>query len=422
MMTTPRDMNDWLDYINTLHYREIDLGLSRIKNLAKKLGLSTFSCPVITVAGTNGKGSVIKSLESIYLAAGYQVAAYTSPHLLFFNERLRVNNELILNKDFIEAFVFIEKHRGQQPLSFFEFTTLACLYICKKLALNILLLEVGLGGRLDAVNVINSDVAVITTIDIDHTNWLGNDRESIGREKAGIFRAHRPVVCGDPNPPKSIIEEAQLLQAPIFQFMKDFLIIENEKTWNWQGPNINYSALPPPKLKIQNVATSLMVVTQLQASLPVQELDIITGIQKATLPDRFERVEEPVSIIFDVAHNPQATHYLAEQLRGSPYSGRTFAVVGMLKDKDILGAFSPMLSCIDRWYVGSLAEKRGALGERLAKILRTEGVKDCYNFTSISEAFEKAIAQCEVHDRIVVFGSFYTVAIAKQFLFHLKSR
>ena len=415
-MTTPQSMNDWLDYISTLHYREIDLGLSRITDLAKKLELSAFSCPVITVAGTNGKGSVIKSLESIYLAAGYQVAAYTSPHLLFFNERLRFNNKLILNEDFIEAFAFIEKSRDQQSLSFFEFTTLACLYICKKLALNVLLLEVGLGGRLDAVNVIDSDVAVITTIDIDHTNWLGNDRESIGQEKAGIFRAHCPVICGDPNPPKSVIAAAQLLKAPVFQFMKDFLIIENEKTWNWKGPNINYNALPPPKLKIQNVATSLMVVTQLQDRLPVKELAIISGIQTATLSDRFERVEKPVSVIFDVAHNPQATHYLAEQLLRSPYSGRTFAVVGMLKDKDILGAFLPMLSCIDRWYVGSLSETRGAVGGKLAKILRTEGVEDCYTFTSINKAFEKAITQCEAQDRIVVFGSFYTVAIAKQFL------
>lgn len=416
-MTTLRDMNGWLDYINTLHCYEIDLGLSRVTGLAKKLGLSTFSCPVITVAGTNGKGSVIKSLESIYLAAGYQVAAYTSPHLLCFNERLRFNGEPILDRNFIEAFVFIEKNRDQKPLSFFEFTTLACLYMCKKLALDVLLLEVGLGGRLDAVNVINPDVAVITTIDIDHTDWLGHDRESIGREKAGIFLAHRPVICGDPNPPESLLEAAQLLQAPIFQFMKDFSVIENRKTWKWKGPKINYDALPFPKLKTQNVATSLMVVTHLQDRLPVKELAIVTGIQKAILPGRFERVEKPVSIIFDVAHNPQATHYLAEQLCRSCHSGRTFAVVGMLKDKDIVGTFLPMLACVDRWYVGSLSEIRGASGEKLAGILRTEGVADCYNFTSIDEAFEKAIVQCKrKDDRIVVFGSFHTVAIAKKFL------
>ena len=416
-MATPRDMNGWLDYINTFHCREIDLGLSRVTSLAKKLGLSTFSCPVITVAGTNGKGSVIKSLESIYLAAGYQVAAYTSPHLLCFNERLRLNGEPMLDRNFIESFAFIEKNRDQQPLSFFEFTTLACFYICKKLVLDVLLLEVGLGGRLDAVNVIDSDVAVITTIDIDHTDWLGNDRESIGREKAGIFWTHRPVICGDPNPPKSLLGAAQLLKAPVFQFMKDFSVIKNEKTWEWQGPKVNYDALPLPQLKTQNVATSLMVVTQLQDRLPVKKLAIITGIQTAILPGRFERVEKPVSIIFDVAHNPQATHYLAEQLRCSCHLGQTFAVVGMLKDKDISGAFLPMFSCVDRWYVGGLSETRGASGEKLAGILRTEGIEDCYNFTSIDKAFEQAIVQCKKQDRIVVFGSFYTVAIAKRFLF-----
>ncbi|MFW0066132.1 MAG: bifunctional tetrahydrofolate synthase/dihydrofolate synthase [Coxiella endosymbiont of Dermacentor silvarum] len=420
-MMALRDMNDWLDYISTLHYRKINLGLSRITNLVKKLGLSAFSCPVITVAGTNGKGSVVKSLESIYLSAGYQVAAYTSPHLLSFNERLCFNGELVIDKDFIEAFEFIEKNRDRQPLSFFEFTTLACLYICKKLELDVLLLEIGLGGRLDAVNVVDSDVSVITTIDIDHIDWLGNDRESIGREKAGIFRAYRPVICGDPNPPKSVLEAAQLLQAPIFQFMKDFSIIENGKTWQWQCPSINYDALPLPKLKIQNVATSLMVVTQLQNQLPVKELAIVAGIQRATLPGRFEQVEQPVSVIFDVAHNSQSTHYLAEQLHRSPCSGRTFAVVGMLKDKDISGAFSPILSYVDRWYVGNLTEIRGALGRKLVSILRTEGVKDCYNFKSINEAFEKAISQCEVQDRILVFGSFYTVSIAKQFLFRNQS-
>lgn len=415
-MTISRDMNDWLDYINTLHDREINLSLSCIIQVAKKLDLTTFSCPVITVAGTNGKGSVIKSLESIYLASGYQVAAYTSPHLLCFNERLRFNGEPMLDSNFIEAFTFIEENRNQKPLSFFEFTTLACFYICKKLTLDIFLLEVGLGGRLDAVNIIDPDVAVITTIDIDHTDWLGSDRESIGREKAGIFRTHCPVICGDPYPPKSLLKEAQLLQAPIFQFMKDFSIIKYEKTWKWQGPKIHYDALPLPRLKIQNVATSLMVVTYLQNRLPVKKFAIIAGIQKASLPGRIERLEQPFSVIFDVAHNPQSAHYLAEQIYCSSHSGRTFAVVGMLKDKNILGTFSPLLPCIDYWYVGDIGGIRGALGENLLKTLKAEGVKNCYNFTSIKEAFKNAIAQCQKQDRIVVFGSFYAVAIVKQYM------
>ncbi|QHG92725.1 bifunctional tetrahydrofolate synthase/dihydrofolate synthase [Coxiella endosymbiont of Amblyomma sculptum] len=410
-------MHTWLDYINTLHYREIDLDLSRIISLAGKLGLSDFSCPVVTVAGTNGKGSVIKSLESIYLASGYQVAAYTSPHLLFFNERLRFNNSPMSDRDFTEAFTFIEKNRNQQALSFFEFTTLACLYICKRLALDVLLLEVGLGGRLDAVNIIDPDVSVITTIGIDHTDWLGSDRESIGREKAGIFRAYHPVICGDPNPPDSIFEAARLLKSPIFQFRKDFFIVKNKKTWEWNGPNgIYYDSLPFPRLKIQNVATSLMVITQLQDCLPVRKFSVISGIREAVLPDRFEQLEKPVSVIFDVAHNPQATQYLAEQLHRTSYSGQTFAVFGMLKDKDILGTITPMLSCIDCWYVGGLPEvQRGASGKKLVDFLRIKGVKHCCNFVSVNKALEAAIAKCAAQDRIVVFGSFYTVAIAKKF-------
>lgn len=409
-----RDLNGWLDYISTLNFREIDLGLTRVSYVAKKLGLTTFSSPVITVTGTNGKGSVIKSIESIYLAAGYRVVAYTSPHLLHFNERLRFNGESVLDSDFVEAFAFIDKNRDQEPLSFFEFTTLACFYICKKMTFDILLLEVGLGGRLDAVNVVEPDVAIVTTVDIDHTDWLGSDRESIGREKAGIFRICRPVICGDPNPPKSLLEVAQALKAPVFQFMKDFSIIKCGNTWTWKGPGITYDALPLPQLKIQNVATSLMAVVYLLDQIPVNKVSIRSGIQKAVLPGRFEKVEKPVSIIFDVAHNPQSANYLAEQLSSYPL-GITCAVAGMLKDKDIIGTFAPLFPYIDYWYVGSLPGPRGVSGGKLCEILRTLQIESCYNFSSIQEALEKAILQAKC-DCILVFGSFYTVSIAKQFL------
>ena len=209
-------MKEWLSYISKLHSRKIDLGLSRIIALAEKLSLRDFSCPVITVAGTNGKGSVIKFLESIYLAAGYRVAAYTSPHLLQFNERLRINGHSVADEALVNAFSFIENNRNNQPLSFFEFTTLAIFYICKKQPLDVLLLEIGLGGRLDAVNIVEPSVAVISNIDIDHTDYLGKNRESIGREKAGIIRWHKLIVCGDPNPPKSVYETAKKIRGAIF--------------------------------------------------------------------------------------------------------------------------------------------------------------------------------------------------------------
>ena len=413
-------MEDWLSYISMLHSRKIDLGLSRIATLAEKLSLRDFSCPVITVAGTNGKGSVIKLLESIYLAAGYRVAAYTSPHLLKFNERLRINGDAVADEALVNAFSFVESNRNHQLLSFFEFTTLAIFYICKKQPLDILLLEIGLGGRLDAVNIVEPNVAVISNIDIDHTDWLGKDRESIGREKAGIIRWHKLIVCGDPNPPQSVYETAKKLEAPFFQFKTDFFAKVGEGIWEWQGPATVFEKLPLPALKIQNAATSLMALYCLQGRLPLSLDAIRNGINKAALPGRFECVQKPVPIIFDVAHNPQATRYLAEKLQQTANAGRTLAVVGMLHDKDIQGAFESMLCCIDQWYVGGLQEEttRGATSENLMEVLLEcrASAETCYNFFSVTEAFEGALNNCGLQDRIVVFGSFHTVGLVKRYL------
>ena len=414
-------MKEWLSYISRLHSREIDLGLSRIVVLAEKLSLRDFSCPVITVAGTNGKGSVIKFLESIYLAAGYRVAAYTSPHLLEFNERLRINGHSVADKELVDAFSFIENNRNNQPLSFFEFTTLSIFYICKKRPLDVLLLEIGLGGRMDAVNIVEPNVAVISNISIDHTNYLGKDRESIGREKAGIIRWHKLIVCGDPNPPKSVHETAKKLEAPFFQFETDFFAKIGKGIWEWQGPETVFEKLPLPKLKIQNAATSLMALHCLQERLPLSLDAIRKGIKKATLPGRFECVQKPVPIIFDVAHNPQATCYLAKKLQKTAHaSRRTLAVVGVLQDKDIKGIFESMLSCVDQWYIGGLQkETRGATSENLMEVLvgcKRSSAKICYSFFSVTEAFEGALNNCGPQDRIVVFGSFHTVGIVKQYL------
>ena len=414
-------MKEWLSYIGRLHSRGIDLGLSRIITLAEKLSLRDFSCPVITVAGTNGKGSVIKFLESIYLAAGYRVAAYTSPHLLQFNERLRINGYSVADEVLIDAFSFVENNRSNQLLSFFEFTTLAIFYICKRQPLDVLLLEIGLGGRLDAVNIIEPNVAVISNIDIDHTDYLGKDRESIGQEKAGIIRWHKLIVCGDPNPPKSVYETAKKLEAPFFQFETDFFANVGEGIWEWQGPETVFEKLPFPELKVQNAATSLMALHCLQRRLPLSLDAIRNGINKAALPGRFECVQKPVPIIFDVAHNPQAARYLAEKLQQTAHtSRRTLAVVGMLQDKDIRGIFESMLSCVDQWYIGGLQkEARGATSENLVKVLvecKGGSAKICYSFVSVTEAFEGALNNCGSQDRIIVFGSFHTVGLVKQYL------
>lgn len=424
---TSQTLTEWLDYIYTLHPREIDLGLERIDALAKSLSLTHFTCPIVTVAGTNGKGSIIKFLESIYLASGYRVAAYTSPHLLKFNERLRINGEEASDGDFLGAFEFIEKSRGEQELSFFEFTTLVVLHICQQKKLDVLLLEVGLGGRLDAVNIVDPTIAVISNIDIDHVDWLGPDRESIGKEKAGIIRAGIPVICGDDDPPKSLIHAAK--NNPFFCFKKDYRVDVQSGKWNWVGPTITYLHLPMPQLKLANAATSLMVVEQLQSRLPVTQFGILAGIKKASLSGRFEIIQKalgvlpsrgglslsPRTIIYDVAHNPQSMAYLAEQLRRLPTQGRTLAVVGMLTDKDIGRSVAKLIPLVDQWYAGGLEVKRGAKAEQITSELTTQGVKNCYNFASVIEALERAISECWEQDRLLIFGSFYTVASVKQY-------
>ena len=411
-----RSLAAWLNTIYALHPRDIDLGLERIATLANTLRLTKFSCPVITVAGTNGKGSVIKFLESIYLSAGYRVAAFTSPHILTFNERLRINGESVSDEQLIWAFESIERARSDQSLSFFEFTTLAILLICQRISIDVLLLEVGLGGRLDAVNIVDPSLSVITNIDIDHTEWLGSDRESIGREKAGIIREKTPLVCGDPDPPQSVLDIAEESRAPVYCAGRDFSAEENysEGVWSWAGPDKRYLQLSWPSLKVQNAATSLMVIDCLQSRLPVTQYSIMRGVKKATLPGRFEAVERPRKIIYDVAHNPQATKYLALKMRSLSRSGRVLVVVGMLKDKDIAKAVAHLIPLVDAWYVASLEVPRGASDVEIMLELTTQGVKSCYNFASVKAAMEQAVRDCSEQDRMLVFGSFYTVSMAKQ--------
>ena len=411
-----KSLLEWLDYIYALHPREIDLGLDRIATLANTLGLTQFSCPVITIGGTNGKGSVVRSLENIYLQAGYHVAAYTSPHILKFNERLRINGELVSDEDLLIAFAFIESHRGNQPLSFFEFTTLSILYICQQISLDVLLLEVGLGGRLDAVNIVDAEIAVISNVDLYHMEWLGTEREAIGREKAGIMRHAKPVVCGDADPPQSVLQYATDCHAPCYCFKRDFNYRVLNNAWEWHGPMTQYLRLPFPQLKLQNVATSLMAIELLQTRLPVTPYAVMTGVKNLSLSGRFEQIYEPANIIYDVAHNPQATRYLAQQLQRLPHRGKTLAVFGMLRDKDVKNSVRTLIPWIDDWYVGSLIVPRGASADEILAVLTAQGVKSCYNFASIEEALKEAIQHCGSEDRIIIFGSFYTVAIAKQYL------
>lgn len=403
-------LDNWLNYIEKLHPKTIELGLERIKTVAIKLKVLTFSCPIITIGGTNGKGTCLRFLESIYTKAGYTVGSYTSPHLLRFQERVHIHQQELPEQDWIEAFQQVEHARANIDLTFFEFTTLAAFLLFKQAQLDLIILEVGLGGRLDAVNCVDADVAIITTIAMDHMDWLGQTREAIAKEKAGIMRANRPVIIGDINPPAVLTEIAQQLHAQSFTLNKDFQYQLSKFGWQWSFDHTNLEHLPIPKLPLQNAATALMAIECLQAKLSVSKTAIVEGLEKATMPGRFQQFSKPVTTILDVAHNPASAALLAEQLQNKPIKGRTLAVVSILEDKDRIGILKPLLPVISEWYIAGLAVPRGISWQTLAKDLQQLGIVSYHSAESVMEAYLLAVSQCDSFDQIVVFGSFYTVA------------
>ena len=407
----------WLNYLETLHPKMIDLGLERVHEVAKRLKLLPFSIPSVIVTGTNGKGSCVMLLEAILTAEGYQVGAYLSPHLLHYNERVRVNQKEVSDDRLIQAFTEIEAARGDISLTYFEFGTLAALLIFKNSPLDIVVLEVGLGGRLDAVNIVDAEIAVISSIGLDHTDWLGPDRESIALEKAGIMRATKPVVCGDPDPPRNLLECADKMESPIVFQGRDFFYREEQavegkrKVWHWFNTQKKLCDLPIPKVALTNAATVLQVIDLLSITFPVSESAIKQGLNNVFLPGRQQEiVNDQRRIILDVAHNPQAASWLAESLAQNLCSGRTIAVFGMLNDKDIIATAKCVMKQIDVWFVASLPGSRGMEVKAISTALHSLGINAIKEFASIELAFASAMAESQPADRIVVFGSFYTVA------------
>lgn len=407
-------LDQWLNWQESLHPSAIDLGLERPGSVLDALGLRHPDYRVITVAGTNGKGSSVAMLESILRAAGYRVGCYTSPHLLRYNERVRIDGTPVDDILLCEAFERIDQARGDTSLTYFEFGTLAAMDIFARAGLDVAVLEVGMGGRLDAANLLDADIALISTIDVDHTAWLGNDREAIGREKAGIFRPQRPAVCSDPNPPLSLLRYAEELHTRLFRVGREFSYSEGLECWGWQGQKGTYDNLPMPALsgrfQLQNAAGVLMVLELLAERLPVSPEQMHRGLRTVSLPGRFQVFPDVVPTIVDVAHNPQSAEALAENLGATPVSGRTHAVVGMLADKDIPSVLQPMLGVIDHWYPATLDVARGADMALLLKVLAELGQEVDKGYGSVSEALADAVASALPGDRIVVFGSFYTVA------------
>lgn len=403
-------ISDWLTWIASLHPTEMDLGLDRVKAVANRLNVLSPTCPVIIVGGTNGKGSTVAGLEAIYLASGYHVGAFTSPILFKHNEQVRIDRRLASDEEFCVAFTKVNAARGDVSLTSFEFCTLAALLIFKRYSLDVMILEVGLGGRLDAVNIIDANVSVVTSISIDHTDWLGDTREKIAREKAGIFRQARPAVCGDTNPPAALLKFAAAIEAKWYCQGSDFRYVVTTKDWSWSSLTSRYDHLPLTHLALQNMSTVLMVITLLQSHLPISRTAIDEGLKQVTLPGRVQIIPGPVTEIYDVSHNPASVAYLAESLRTMTCQGKTYAVFAMLADKNIVESIQTIRDVIDVWHAAPLTVKRAASKERLAEAFQHASVDHVVFFSSIQDAYEAVKLNAHEGDRVVVFGSFHTVA------------
>lgn len=408
-------LSEWLTWQETLHPSAIELGLERLGLVLGRLGLAQAPFPVVTVAGTNGKGSSVAMLEAMLRAGGYRVGAYTSPHLLRYNERIRIDGREADDAALCAAFERIDLARGEVSLTYFEFGTLAAFLLFAEAGLDVVVLEVGMGGRLDAVNAWDPDVALVTAIDIDHADWLGEDREAIGREKAGIFRSGHPAVVSDPNPPASVAEHARAVGAELYLLGDRYGYVDREDDWEWWGPG-GARALPLPALRgafqRQNAAGAVMALVALSAHLPLSPDAMATGLRGASVRGRFELHPGAVTEIYDVAHNPQAAGVLADNLRLQPRNGRTLAVFAALADKDLGGILKPLAGCFDGWFVAGLSCLRGGAPDTAAAAVSAAGSAPVATFATVAEALAAARAAAQPGDRIVVFGSFYTVADA----------
>ena len=456
------NLNDWLNWQENLNPAEIELGLDRIKRVLTQAKLKTrFNCPLITVAGTNGKGSVVAILESIAMSVGLKVCSYTSPHIFHYNERIKCNSQSIKDADLCAAFDRIDQARGAEQLTYFEFGTLAAIDWIGRQNPDLVIMEVGLGGRLDAVNILDSDLSILTSVAIDHVDWLGDDREKIGFEKAGVFRKNKPVICGEDEPPESVIEHAQTLHCDFVQIGQNFRVINNKKSWSLQSDFYDIENLSEPSLigefQKSNAAVAIVALQSLQRTnlLPsVTEDNLITSLPQAlqniNLAGRFQKIHSQPSVYVDVAHNPHAALSLASQLKethATDTKGQTWAIVAMLSDKDVAGVLNNVYSEIDYWCFADLKNVARALPvqnflpaallnvvqdkielseSRLNKLQQDLAANQCTILTdtimladSVTKAcqtvFEQVNASLNKHDRIIIFGSFYTVSEAMTF-------
>jgi dihydrofolate synthase/folylpolyglutamate synthase len=413
---------NWLNYLESLHPHAIEMGLDRIQTVADRLAFKTSAIKIV-VGGTNGKGSTCAMLESIYLAAGYRVGLYTSPHLITFNERARINGEIVSDNAFVDQFEAVERARQDVSLTYFEFTTLAVLNLFAAEQLDVMILEVGLGGRLDAVNIIDADCAIITSVDIDHTDWLGDTRELIGFEKSHIFRPHKPAICSDPAPPQSLLDYAKKIDADLWLFGRDFNYSGDRQQWAFAGRTQRRNAMAYPALRganqLLNASAALAAIEALREYLVVPQQAIRQGLSHASLPGRFQILPGQPTVILDVAHNPHAAAVLEKNLGNMGFHPYTYAVFGMLSDKDIEGVVQHVAGRIDHWFCATLPGPRGLSGESLSSKIESavcampvppEAPVKISHFETVEQAYLAARERANLGDRIVVFGSFLTVA------------
>ena len=420
-------LSDWLQYLESIHATAIDMGLERVREVAASMSLELPGVKFV-VGGTNGKGSTCSMLESILLAAGYKVGLYTSPHLIDFNERARVNGQIASDEALIEQFIAVEAARGETSLTYFEFTTLAILRLFSQSRLDAVVLEVGLGGRLDAVNIIDADCAVVTSVDLDHIEYLGDTREKIGFEKAHIYRAGRPAICADPVPPQSLLDYVEQIGADLWLFSRDYNYSGDRQQWAYGGREQRRSALAYPALRganqLLNASAALAALESVRDRLPVPQQAVRLGLLQASLPGRFQILPGQPTVILDVAHNPHAAAVLAQNLDNMGFHPYTYAVFGMLNDKDLAGVLAKLGTRIDHWFCAGLPGPRGGSGEHLAERVaaglpaapagaEAPGVSA---YPDPAQAFAAARERAGENDRIVVFGSFLTVASVLQSL------
>lgn len=420
-----RMLSDWLIYLECLHPKIIEMGLERVNQVKINLGFSP-SFPIITVSGTNGKGSICLMMEAILSRAGYNVGCYTSPHLFRYNERIRINQQEVSDNELCKAFNIVETARinSDVSLTYFEFGTLAAMQLFIQAGVDIAILEVGLGGRLDAVNIFDADCAVLASIDCDHMDYLGDTREKIGFEKAGIFRSGKTAICSDSNAPASIRQHADSIGARLMLIGEHFGYSDKATLWNYWGDKRRYYSLPRPALEgfhqLRNASACLAALDTVRDILPITISNICQGLLKVALPGRFQVLPRKPVIVLDVAHNPNAVHALSTSLSGMGFHQTTYAVFAILKDKDIDGVVRALIPKVDVWLIADINSPRGASTDEVVQVLENAGVSKASGailvFSNPVAAYVFACKQSTKNDRICVFGSFYVVGEVMEYL------